>query len=243
MLTRIGIRLFFVAVTLAIVGGAAAWIEAQTSTVAPSSGSGGGDGTLLDGVSSSIKATVRDYTNSNPLAVVITNTDGDSVAADVAHDAPDSGAPVPVGFTAETALSGITTVADGDRTKAYAGVDGVLFVRPHTGLEDIVVGNASNTDGASHELLAAAGVGIKQYLTSVTCTNTSTTGIYIELKSGTTVRYRLPVPAAAASDTNGVTKEFQIPLSPNAANEAWNVDGSAAVTTLFCSMIGFKSKV
>ena len=28
--------------------------------------SGGGDGTIIDGVSSSIKATVKDYTNSNP---------------------------------------------------------------------------------------------------------------------------------------------------------------------------------
>src|SRR4030042_1882678 len=39
------------------------------------------DGAILDGVDSDIKATVLDYGNSNPLAVRLTNTDGDYVAA------------------------------------------------------------------------------------------------------------------------------------------------------------------
>jgi hypothetical protein len=38
-------------------------------------------GPISDGVDSDIKATVLDYTNSNPLAVRLTNTDGDYVAA------------------------------------------------------------------------------------------------------------------------------------------------------------------
>lgn len=44
-------------------------------------GTVGGDGALLDGVSSAIKATVLDYTNSNPLAVRLTDTNGDYAAA------------------------------------------------------------------------------------------------------------------------------------------------------------------
>lgn len=42
---------------------------------------GGGDGALLDGVSSAIKATVLDYVNSNPLAVRLSDTNGDYVGA------------------------------------------------------------------------------------------------------------------------------------------------------------------
>lgn len=42
---------------------------------------GAGDGAILDGVNSAIKATVLDYTNSNPIAVRLTNTDGDYVGA------------------------------------------------------------------------------------------------------------------------------------------------------------------
>lgn len=46
-----------------------------------SGGSGGGDGAIVDGASSSIKATVLDYTSSNPLAVRLTDTDGNYVGA------------------------------------------------------------------------------------------------------------------------------------------------------------------
>lgn len=40
----------------------------------------GADGAITDGVSSSIRATVFDYTNSNPLAVVLRDTNGDYVS-------------------------------------------------------------------------------------------------------------------------------------------------------------------
>lgn len=43
-------------------------------------GGGGGDGAILDGVSGSIKATVKDYTNSNPLTVVVVDTNGDAAS-------------------------------------------------------------------------------------------------------------------------------------------------------------------
>lgn len=42
---------------------------------------GAGDGAIQDGVTSSIEATVLDYTNSNPLAVRLTDTNGDYIAA------------------------------------------------------------------------------------------------------------------------------------------------------------------
>jgi hypothetical protein len=156
----------------------------------------------------------------------------------VAHDSADSGNPHKIGAKATTALSGLTLVANADRTDLFAGVDGVQITRNHCNLEDVVVGNASNTDGTSTEVIAAAGSGIKQYLTSVTLTNMSSTGIYVEMKSGTTVRWRFPVPA-----NSGVTHRFDPPLPPNAANEAWNFDPSAAATTIYCSAMGFKSKV
>lgn len=155
-----------------------------------------------------------------------------------AHDSAISGSPLRIGARAETALSGITLVADGDATDLHAGVDGVLITRPHCNLEDLVSGVASNTDGASTEVIATAGAGIKQYLTSCTLVNTSASMIYVEIKSGATVRWRFPVPA-----TGGVTHNWDPPLAPNAANEAWNMDGSAAATTLYGSAAGFKSKV
>src|SRR3990167_1790266 len=41
---------------------------------------GAGDGAILDGVTSSIKATVKDYANSNPLTVVVVDTNGDAAS-------------------------------------------------------------------------------------------------------------------------------------------------------------------
>lgn len=155
-----------------------------------------------------------------------------------AHDAAISGNPVRVGARAETALSGITLVADGDTTDLYAGVDGVLITRPHSGLEDCVSGVASNTDGSSTEVIATAGAGVKIYLTSAHIFNTSATDIYVELKSATTVRWRFVVPTLG-----GVTFNWPTPLAPNAANEAWNFDPSAAATTVYCQLAGFRSKI
>mgnify|MGYP000943516601 CR=1 FL=1 len=42
---------------------------------------GAGDGAILDGASSSIKATVKDLTNANPLTVAIVDTSGDQIAS------------------------------------------------------------------------------------------------------------------------------------------------------------------
>jgi hypothetical protein len=165
-------------------------------------------------------------------------SDGASVSGDVAHDTADAGEPLKLGAKANTSLSGLTLVANNDRTNLFAGIDGVLIMREHCNLEDIVAGNASNTDGASTEVIATAGAGVKQYLTSVTLTNTSASDIYVEMKSATTVRWRFPVPAGG-----GVTHSWNPPLPPNAANEAWNFDPSAAATTVYCSATGFKSKV
>lgn len=156
----------------------------------------------------------------------------------VAHDAADSGNASKIGAKATTSLSAKTMVSNNDRTDLFSGVDGVLITRAHCNLEDIVWGVASNTDGTSTEVIASAGAGLKQYLTSVSIVNmhVSTTA-YVELKSGTTVKWRLPVPPG------GVVQTFNVPLPPNAADEAWNFDSSAAVTTLYFNAVGFKSKV
>ena len=184
---------------------------------------------------SSVAVPVTD--NSGSLTVDGTVTAANT-AGDVAHDTADSGNPVKLGGKATNSLHGLTLVANNDRTDLYAGLDGVQIVRPHSNLESLVSGNASDTAGTSTEVIAAAGVGIKQYLMSVTLTNTSSTNTYCELKSGTTVKWTLPVPA-----NGGVTHSWPIPLPPNAANEAWNFDMGTAVTTAYCSMLAFKSKI
>jgi len=52
----------------------------QLQTNASSTG-GGGTGAIIDGVDSNIKATVKDFTNSNPLAVEIVDANGDQITS------------------------------------------------------------------------------------------------------------------------------------------------------------------
>jgi hypothetical protein len=68
------------------------------------SGASSGDGAVLDGVSGAIRATVFDYVNSNPIAVRLTDTNGDYVAPGGGAgggltDAELRAAPVPVSGT------------------------------------------------------------------------------------------------------------------------------------------------
>jgi hypothetical protein len=81
---------------------------------------GAGDGSILDGVSSSIKATVRDYANSNPVAVVLTDSNGDFAAAGAGTqytegdtDASITGTAVMMEVAADTLEPVQGTVADG----------------------------------------------------------------------------------------------------------------------------------
>jgi hypothetical protein len=158
--------------------------------------------------------------------------------AEPAHDAADSGIGTKIAAKAIASQHGLTLVAAADRTDLFAGLDGIQLTRPHTNLESIVTGNASNTDGTSTSCIATAGAGVKQYLTSVVLTNTSSSMIYVELKSGTTVKATIPLPA-----TSGAIFNPPVPLPPNAADEAWSFDPSAATSTVYCTMIGFKSKI
>jgi hypothetical protein len=167
-------------------------------------------------------------------------TDSPGIIPLVAHDAADSGEPLKTGHKAVAGLSGITLVAAADRTDSYAGLDGAQYVRPHCGLEDIVSGVAAITDGSSTSVIASAGAGVKNYITSVMIANTSATAVTVDLRDGAagTVKATLPVPA----NTSGVVCNYPIPL-PFSAATAVCADPSAAASTVTVTLIGFKSKV
>jgi hypothetical protein len=167
-------------------------------------------------------------------------SDGASVSGDVAHDSADAGEPIKVGAKATTALSGLTLVADADRTNLFAGVDGVQIIRQDCNLEDIVTATpVAITDGSSTSVISAQGSGVKFYLTEITIANSSSSNVTVDLRDGTagSVKWTFPVPA-----NGGVVKTFKVPL-PFSANTAMAADPSAAASTITVSALGFKSKV
>lgn len=164
----------------------------------------------------------------------------ETLLAGVAHDAAASAVnPVLTGGYLDKTAGGpdaASTAIDAVRDRVDAS--GASITRPHTNLESIVTGNASNTDGTSTSCIAASGdAAIKHYLTTIILTNTSGSNIYVEIKDGATAKLTIPLPA-----NSGAVVNLPVPL-PGTANTAWNFDPSAATTTVYCSMIGFKSKV
>ncbi len=210
--------------SLAIVGNGAA-ATAQRVTISNDSTG------ILAGVT-----TVTTVTTCSTVTTLSTLT-----GSGVAHDAADSGNPHKIGAKATTALSGVTLVADADRTDARSAADGALLVRDVC-LEDVVQERTTNTDGASTAFasgLAAPGAGIRLWITKVTIANSSSSFCTVDLRDGSagSVLWTMPVPA-----TGGVVERFDPPLKLT-ANTALAFDASAATTTLSISANGFKSKL
>ena len=113
---------------------------------------GAGDGAVLDGVSSSIKATVFDYSNSNPLAVRLTDTNGDYTAAgagtqyteDVAASADPVGNAL---ILVRTDTPAGRTTANGDNVAACGTDKGELLVKQTDAVPVTDNGGSLTVDG------------------------------------------------------------------------------------------------
>lgn len=197
--------------------------------------------TRLDNTNDSITAHQGGTWNVATVTTVSTVTAvGTVTGSDVAHDAADSNNPHKIGCKATTSLSGLTLVANADRTNIHGGIDGVILTRPHTNLEDIVSGVSAITDGSSTSVIAAAGSGIKIYITDVIVSNTSATEVTVDIRDGAAGTVKATVPAPA--NNGGFTKAFTVPL-PFSANTAVCADPSASASTVTVTLIGFKSKI
>ncbi len=159
------------------------------------------------------------------------------LASAVDHGSTDAGPPNLMGGRAIAGINTITPVSAGQRTVSHFDLDGMMLMRPHCALGDIVTGAASNTDGTSTQFLAAGASGIRHYLLHLSMVNASSSFRFVELKDGTTTILYIPLPAESGAILN-----FSVPV-PGTAATAWNFDPSAATTTIYCSGIGFKSKV
>lgn len=161
------------------------------------------------------------------------------VYGDVAHDGGDSGNPVKIGGKASSGLSGATLVANNDRANAISDLDGVLVHRPFVPLGDVVMERVSDTGGSSTAFSNfGATASTRNYLTTITVYNDSATTGYLDIRDGTagTVLHTIPLPAKG-----GGTINLPIPLR-SSANTALAYDVSAALTTVYISVVGFRSK-
>lgn len=159
----------------------------------------------------------------------------------VAHDSADSGNSVKVGARAAATLSDDTMVANGDRTDVVSDLDGAVVTRPMP-LGDLIHERVSDTGGSATAFSSfGATASTKNYVTAIVAHNASATNGYIDFRDGTggSVLYTLPIPA------NGgvVLPAGALPYFKTSANTALAYDVSAALTTVYISVSGFKSKI
>lgn len=162
------------------------------------------------------------------------------VNGDVAHDTADSGNPLKVGAKATNNIEGLTQVADADRTDLRADLNGVLITRPYTTPEEIISERISNTDGAATAFttFGAGGAGVHNYVTTIVVHNSSATDGYVDIRDGAagSVLMTIPLPTLGGAVIN-----LPVPLK-GSANTALAYDVSAALSTVYITMVGYQAQ-
>lgn len=161
-------------------------------------------------------------------------------AGTVAHGTTDGGNPVKVGAKVETSPATVTLEQDGDRTDLYADADGLLLTKPYTAFGDILSERITDTAGTSvASAVFTAVASSRNMITTFIVYNDSTTNGFLDIRDGTagSVIMTIPLPAKGGAVIN-----LPIPLRQPTANTALAYDVSAALTTVYITTIGFKSK-
>lgn len=191
---------------------------------------------------SAVTQPVSGTVTANPASGTITTvtTVSTLTGGGVAHDGADSGNPVKVGMKAGTA--DITAVANNDRTDMRADTLGHQVVRPYALHENLVSGaTAAITTTSSTSVIAAAGAGVRNYITSVLVTNShATVGTLVTITdgSGGTTLYA----GYAAPVGGGFSVTFPTPLRGGANTAVHAVCGTTG-SNVYVSASGYKSAV
>lgn len=121
-------------------------------------------------------------------------------------------------------------------------LDRAAIVRNQFPLGDLLSEQTTNTNGTS----TASGVftatsGTRSYVTAIVVYNSSATPGYIDFRDGAggSVLYTLPLPAGGGA----VLPAGATPYFRTSANTALAYDVSGALSTVYISVSGFKSKV
>jgi len=131
--------------------------------------------------------------------------------------------------------AGTNNIGDVDIASIAAGTNNIGVVTPHALKTNIVNGVDSSTGTSDVEVIAAQGVGVKMYITTISIANSSSTvSTVVEIKDDTTVIWRTMAPKEGGSNL-----VFDPPLAVS-ANKPLNMAALSAATTVYFSANGFK---
>lgn len=157
----------------------------------------------------------------------------------VAHDGADSGNPIKVGGRAVSAE--ITAVANNDRTDFLTDLVGKLIVLPYANPENFVSGaiTTAMTGTTTTSLIAAPAAGLRNYITTIICSNAhATVGTDIVIQDGSGGTTLLTIPAAAVY--GGAVVTLPTPLrQPTTATAIFCANVTTGASTKV-SAVGYK---
>jgi hypothetical protein len=155
-------------------------------------------------------------------------------AGTAAHGDAVAGNPL---LTATEARSSEGTAVDnGDVVRLMADLVGKLINQPYAPSDLHWQNDGSKTDTSDLALAAAAGAGVRNYITDIIIANSSSTDTTAILKDGSTEIGRFPVPA-----NGGVVHRFGIPLRTT-ANTTLNIASAASVSTMYFTASGYTGR-
>jgi hypothetical protein len=159
----------------------------------------------------------------------------------VAHDAADSGNPIKIGARVLLAPGAATACAAADRTDLIADGDGALLTRG-VAIADLLTERVSNTNGTSTaSAIFTTGAGVRNVIKTIVVHNAhASTNGYVDLLdgSGGTILMTIPLPANGGA----VVPLGDCPIKTT-ANTALYYDVSAAITTVYLTFVGYRTKV
>lgn len=157
-----------------------------------------------------------------------------SVGGPTASGASIAANPVTIGGRAQNAEA--TAVTNGQVVNIATDLVGKQIVMPWANKENFATGSSAGiTTATNTSLIAAAGSGIKLYLTGFSCANTGATTSLIQFTSGSggSVLWTTINPAGAG--TNGMIN----PPVATATNTALFLTTGSASTSQYCSVSGY----
>lgn len=174
----------------------------------------GADGAITDGASPSIKATVKDYTNSNPLTTIIVDTNGDPAAIGGGTEYTEDAASAanPVGKMSicrrRDTLTASEVSADSDNIATNCTSKGEIYVKQTDAVPVTDNGGSLTVDGSvsiTGSVTVTDGAGALNVIVDSGTTAATQSGTWnITNISGTV---SLPTGAATAANQDGIIKD------------------------------------
>ena len=211
----------------------------RTDTAASSAGTDGDYANLISDANGRVWANIFGVTQAAGTFLTVRLSDGSNFltpTVDATHDSAASATGPQVMAEATTSLGSDTAVADGDATRVKADINGRVIDILGCNRESRFKGYLTNTDGASTAVTGAGAPGANLYneIWGIYFANSSATAVTVDVRDGTAGSVLATFMVPAGGSGGGV---LQIPITQT-VNTALAIDGSAAATTLYTTVVG-----